>query len=124
LAGAIDMTDPKWIRVVSTTEVKEAGGLLGRSVSGVALAVYEADGAYFVTSDICTHGQANLSDGYLEDFLIECPYHQGKFDIRTGEVAGSPCTEPVCTFPVRHDGEDLFVSLDAIEKFKNEPPAS
>ena len=103
-----------WIRVASTGEVKEAGGLLGRIVAGVAVTMYEVAGTYFATSGQCTHGQANLSDGYLDGYLIECPLHQGLFDIRTGETKGPPCTEPLSTFPIRHDGDELFVSIASI----------
>ncbi len=110
------MTDSEWIRIVSATELREAGGLLGRSIRGVPLAVYEVSGTCFVTLDRCTHAQARLSEGYLEGFLIECPLHQGLFDVRTGEVKGPPCTEPLRTFAVRREGEDLLVSLKSLQE--------
>jgi nitrite reductase/ring-hydroxylating ferredoxin subunit len=110
------MTDSEWIRVASVGEVREAGGLLGRTIRGVPLVVYEVSGAWFVTSDVCTHAQARLSDGYLEGFLIECPLHQGLFDVRTGEAKGPPCTEPLPTFAVRREGEDLLVSLNSLQE--------
>lgn len=110
------MTDSEWIRIASATELREADGLLGRSIHGVPLAVYEVSGAYFVTLDRCTHAQARLSEGYLEGFLIECPLHQGLFDVRTGEVKGPPCTEPLRTFAVRREGDDLLVSLKSLQE--------
>jgi nitrite reductase/ring-hydroxylating ferredoxin subunit len=110
------MTDPEWIRIASVGEVREAGGLLGRVIRGVPLAVYEVSGAWFVTSSVCTHGEANLSDGYLEGFVIECPIHQGQFDVRTGEAIRPPCTEPLRTFAIRREGEDLLVSLDSVQQ--------
>lgn len=55
------------------------------------LAVYEVEGAYFVTDNICTHGKARLSDGYHDGFVIECPLHGGSFDIRTGAPKTAPC---------------------------------
>ena len=110
------MTDSEWIRIASATELREADGLLGRSIHGVPLAVYEVSGAYFVTLDRCTHARARLSEGYLEGFLIECPLHQGLFDVRTGEVKGPPCTKPLRTFAVRREGEDLLVSLKSLQE--------
>ena len=110
------MSDPVWVRAASTAEIDEAGGLLGRSVCGVAIALYGVGGEYFATANTCTHGQASLSEGYLEGFLIECPLHQGLFDIRTGEPKGPPCTKPVRTMPVRRQGEDLLISLDCREE--------
>jgi nitrite reductase/ring-hydroxylating ferredoxin subunit len=116
----IEMTDSEWIRIASATELKEARGLLGRSIRGVPLALYEVGGACFVTLDRCTHAAARLSDGYLEGFLIECPLHQGLFDIRTGEAKGPPCTEPVRTFAVRREGDDLLVSLKSLQEAQDE----
>ena len=110
------MTDSEWIRIASVTELREAGGLLGRSIRDVPLAVYEVSGACFVTLDRCTHARARLSEGYLEGFLIECPVHQGLFDIRTGEAKGPPCTKPLRTFEVRREGEDLLVSLESLQE--------
>jgi naphthalene 1,2-dioxygenase system ferredoxin subunit len=100
-----------WISIATADEVEAAGGLLGRSAGGVRVALYGVDGAYYATADICTHGQALLSEGYLEDHLIECPLHQGLFDIRTGEVKGPPCTQAIASFPVRREGGDLLVDL-------------
>jgi len=110
------MADSEWIRIASATELREAGGLLGRSIRGVPIAVYEVGGACFVTLDRCTHADARLSEGYLEGFLIECPVHQGVFDIRTGEAMRPPCTEPVRTLAVRREGEDLLVSLKSLQE--------
>jgi len=52
-------------------------------------------------ADRCTHGNALLSEGYIEDGCVECPLHQGTFDIRTGAARCAPATEAVQTFPVR-----------------------
>lgn len=101
-----------WIRVASVAELEDSGGLLGRTVGGVPIALYAVDGEYFATSDTCTHGQARLSDGYLEGHLIECPLHQGLFDIRTGEVKGPPCTKPIHTLLAREEDGALFVCIE------------
>jgi naphthalene 1,2-dioxygenase ferredoxin component len=101
-----------WIRVASIAELDDAGGLLGCSVGGVPIALYSVEGEYFATADTCTHGQARLSDGYLEGHLIECPLHQGLFDIRTGEVKGPPCTKAIRTVPVRERDGALLVGVE------------
>ena len=112
------MADEDWILVASASELKEAGGVFGRKVQGIPLAVFEVEGAYFITSNRCTHGLARMSGGYLEGYVIECPVHQGLFDIRTGEVKGPPCTEPLPVFPVRHEGENIWVSAAALQAFQ------
>ncbi len=77
------------------------------------MAVYVVDGKYFVTSDICTHSTASLSeDGELDGFVIECTWHGGKFDIRTGDFLSMPCTQPLKTYPTNVEGGEIFITLD------------
>jgi naphthalene 1,2-dioxygenase ferredoxin component len=118
------MTDENWILLAAVSEVKSAGGIFGRTVQGVPLAVFEVEGDYFVTSNRCTHGLARMSGGYLEGYLIECPVHQGLFDIRTGEVKGPPCTEPLPTFPMHREGEDIFVSAASLQAYQDQKEES
>jgi 3-phenylpropionate/trans-cinnamate dioxygenase ferredoxin component len=59
----------------------------------------------FAIDDTCTHQDASLSEGWLEDCMIECPLHASSFDLRTGKPTGPPAERPVCTYPVLiHDG--------------------
>jgi ethylbenzene dioxygenase ferredoxin subunit len=76
------------------------------------LAVYCIDGAYYVTDDTCTHGMASLSEGYQEGEEIECPFHGGAFNIKSGEPTEFPCSEPIKTYPViEHDGGICIQSI-------------
>ena len=73
------------------------------------LAVYNVDGEFFVTDDLCTHGQASLADGFVEGDEIECPLHAGRFCIRTGAPTAEPCEEPIKTYPVVRQGDGVFI---------------
>jgi nitrite reductase/ring-hydroxylating ferredoxin subunit len=66
--------------------------------AGLELAVYNVGGEFFVTDDHCTHGPGSLSEGFLEGDIIECNFHQGQFNVRTGEAVLSPCEVPVKTY--------------------------
>lgn len=80
--------------------------------NGHALAVYNLDGEFFATDDLCSHGEASLSDGEIEDGLIICPFHLGSFCIKTGDAVGAPCTQPVKTYPlILRDGA-LYLSAE------------
>ena len=70
-------------------------------VDGLPVAVFRDGEGLYALYDLCTHGAAKLSDGYVEDGCVECPLHQGTFDIRTGAPCKAPVTEAVRTFPVR-----------------------
>ncbi len=84
------------------TSELEDGGILRVDLPDVgALAIYRVGEQYFATDDRCTHAAESLSDGgYLEDFTINCSWHAGAFDIRTGEATALPCIEALKTYPV------------------------
>jgi anthranilate 1,2-dioxygenase ferredoxin subunit len=65
------------------------------------IAVFRVGDEVFALNDLCTHGHARLSDGYVEDGCVECPLHQGLIDIRTGAPRCAPITEAVRAFPIR-----------------------
>ena len=100
-----------WIKVGETTDFGDED-VFGADANGTPDAVYRVGEDVFATHDICTHGMARLSEGFLEDGLIECPLHQGLFDVKTGEAAGAPCTEAVRIYPVKLDGEEIYVQFE------------
>ncbi len=89
----------KRIELCSTGEVAPGTALKVES-EGLTLAVFNVEGEFFVTDDLCTHGPGSLSEGYLEDDVIECNFHNGQFNVRTGEVVSPPCMVPIKTYPV------------------------
>ena len=74
------------------------------------VAIYNLEGEYFATSDICTHGQACLSEGEVRGDEIVCPLHEGSFDIRTGEPADPPCVVPLERYEARL-GDDGYIYI-------------
>ena len=84
------------------------GGILRVETDGLPpVALYNLDGAFYATDDTCSHGQASLADGEIDGDLVECPFHGGCFEIKTGLPAGAPCTEPITRY-------DLVVEDDAV----------
>lgn len=94
------MTMSDWHDVGAPDQFPEDAGTPVQA-GGVAIAMFRLGDELFALRDLCTHGNALLSDGYVEDGCVECPLHQGLFDIRSGAVRCAPLTEPVRTFPVR-----------------------
>lgn len=79
---------------------------------GTNLAVYNVDGAIYATADLCTHGEASLSEeGILTGNIVECPWHFGTFDVTSGTPTGMPCTVPLRTFPVKVIEDSVYVQL-------------
>jgi p-cumate 2,3-dioxygenase ferredoxin component len=83
-------------------------------VAGVgSIAVYWVEGRYHATSDECTHGMASLgADGTLDGFTVECSWHGGRFDVRTGAALGLPCTEPLKVYEATVEESTLFITVD------------
>jgi nitrite reductase/ring-hydroxylating ferredoxin subunit len=87
------------LELCSTADVAP-GTALKVETGGLALAVFNVDGQFYVTDDACTHGPGSLSEGYIEDDVVECNFHNGQFNIRTGEVVSPPCMVAVKTYAV------------------------
>lgn len=88
---------PVRIRLCAAAEVPE-GEALKVETQGLSLAVFNVDGSFHVTDDACTHGPGSLSEGFLDGEVIECNFHQGCFNVRTGEVVKPPCIVPLRTY--------------------------
>ena len=69
---------------------------------GHRIALYQVDGKFFATDDTCTHGEASLSEfGSIDGHIVECSFHNGSFDIRSGEACAMPCSLALRTWPIR-----------------------
>jgi naphthalene 1,2-dioxygenase system ferredoxin subunit len=100
----------QWIETCNIGEIPE-DDVIGVQVQGREIAFYRVDGNVFATDNVCTHGHARLCDGFLEGHEIECPLHQGRFDVRNGKAMCEPLTEDIRTYPIRIQDGKVFVAL-------------
>ncbi|MFT8242966.1 non-heme iron oxygenase ferredoxin subunit [Roseomonas sp. BN140053] len=103
------MSDESLIRLCGSGDVEPDGVIAVEAPGLPTLAVFNLDGEFFVTDDLCTHGAASLADGFVEDGQIECPLHAGRFCIRTGAPTEAPCEEPLRTYEVVRSGDDVLI---------------
>ncbi len=101
---------------IEWTDAADAGDIRQDDVIGVQvgdreIAVYSVDGEVFATDNLCSHGQARLCDGFLLGHEIECPFHQGRFDVRSGMPTCEPATEAIRSYPVRIDAGRVYLAL-------------
>ena len=99
------------IELCKADEVAE-GTALKVEVADLILAVFNIEGTFYVTDDTCTHGPGSLSDGFIDGDVVECNFHSGQFDIKTGEVVAPPCMVPVKTYPVTVENGAVFIDVD------------
>jgi naphthalene 1,2-dioxygenase system ferredoxin subunit len=105
------VSSENWVDIMSVDELPK-DDVVGVEIAGRAIAIYTVGAEVYATDNVCTHGQAPLSDGFLEGNTIECPLHQGKFDVRDGKPLCEPVDEPLRTYPVRIAGSRLLVRID------------
>jgi biphenyl 2,3-dioxygenase ferredoxin subunit len=101
-----------FIKVCHTSDVPDSESFRVEHPAG-ALAVHHVDGQFYVTQDRCTHDEWSLSDGYLENGIIECTLHWAKFCVKTGKVKSPPACKALKIYPVRVVGEDIEVDVEA-----------
>lgn len=95
-----------------TSDVPEGSAKRVELAGRKPLAVFNLEGSFHVTDDTCTHGEASLCDGEIDGDVVECPFHQGAFDIRTGKPAGAPCTIPLKTYEVVVERDNVGIRTD------------
>lgn len=105
------MSTNNWIDALSADELP-ADDVKGFAVAGRDIAIYTVGDEVYATDNLCTHGNARLCDGFLEGHEIECPLHQGKFDVRDGRPTCEPVTEALRSYPVRVEGGRVFLQLE------------
>jgi nitrite reductase/ring-hydroxylating ferredoxin subunit len=98
------------IELCNTSDV-EVGSALRVERDDLTLAVFNIEGEFFVTDDACTHGPGSLSEGYIEDDIVECNFHNGQFNIKTGEVVAPPCMIPIKTYKTAVENGKVFIEI-------------
>jgi nitrite reductase/ring-hydroxylating ferredoxin subunit len=96
------------IDLCSTADVAP-GNAFKVETGDLALAVFNVDGEFYVTDDLCTHGPGSLAEGYIEGDVVECNFHNGQFNIKTGEVVSPPCMVPVKTYKTVVENGRVFI---------------
>lgn len=82
------------------------------TVNDIEIAVARTEtGDVYAVNDICSHGQVSLSEGEVEGCMLECWLHGSRFDLRTGKPDCLPATQPIDTYTVKIDGDDVFVAV-------------
>ena len=94
---------------VATLADFAASDAIAVDVGSKQIAIYLVEGELFATDNHCTHGDAKLCEGFLEGHEIECPFHQGRFDIRTGAATCAPAEVALATYPARIEGQRVLV---------------
>jgi 3-phenylpropionate/trans-cinnamate dioxygenase ferredoxin subunit len=81
------------------------------TVDGRAVLVCNVGGEFYAIADVCTHDRGPLGEGRLRGFVVECPRHGARFDVRDGAVKAPPAVKPIDTYPARVSDGNVEVAL-------------
>jgi 3-phenylpropionate/trans-cinnamate dioxygenase ferredoxin component len=90
-----------------------ADGAIGVEIGDLPVAIVRTGSEVFALYDVCSHEEVPLSEGDVYDHTLECWLHGSCFDVRTGDPTGPPATKPVPTYPVKIEGDDVYVAVPA-----------
>lgn len=88
------------------------GAIKGVQVNGERIALCNTGGTLYAVRDECTHEQFPLSYGDLEGKILTCALHGAQFDVATGRAVGLPAIEAVRSYPVKVEGEDIYIAVE------------
>ena len=100
-----------WIDAAAEADLWDGVGI-SVVVQGRDIALFRIGAGHYAVDNLCTHGRARLCDGFVEGFEVECPLHQGRFDLRTGAATGEPASEALRSYPIRIDRGRVSVRLE------------
>ncbi len=100
-----------WVKAIAadTLEPDDADKI---DHNGLCIAVFNLEGEFFATGGICTHEHAFLSEGYVDGETVECPLHQGLFNIRTGQALSPPVTVGLKTYKTKVEDGYVYVFVE------------
>jgi 3-phenylpropionate/trans-cinnamate dioxygenase ferredoxin subunit len=99
-----------WVKACACDDIDEED-LIRWDHGGRTYAIYNTDDGFFATDGMCTHEEQHLEDGLVTGDVIECPLHQGRFNIKSGKALSSPVCIDLKTYPVMVEGGDVYVQV-------------
>jgi 3-phenylpropionate/trans-cinnamate dioxygenase ferredoxin subunit len=101
---------PGWHRVGPADEL-DVEDVMPFDFNGREYAIYHSIDGFFASEGSCTHEEEPLADGIVIDNVIECPLHQGRFDVRNGKALSAPVCIDLQTFPVQILEGDIYIQI-------------
>ena len=104
------MSEENW-HLVGTTDNMEVEDILRFDHGDKTFCIYMLDDGFYATDGICTHETVHLEDGIVMDNEVECPMHQGVFDIKTGKAVSPPACEDLKTYPIKVEDNNIYIQI-------------
>lgn len=99
-----------FIRVADTKDIPPSK-MKEVQVDGENVCIANVDGKYYAIGSVCTHEGGPLADGILDGYEVECPWHNSRFDVRTGDVTSPPANEPEPVYEVKIEDSNILIKI-------------
>ena len=99
-----------WLLVTSNQDI-EIEDIIRFDHENNTYCIYRLEDGFYATDGICTHESVHLEDGLILDGEIECPMHQGIFDIKTGKAISPPACNDLKTYDVKVEDNNIYIKL-------------
>jgi nitrite reductase (NADH) small subunit len=99
----------EFIRAIATSDLAP-GQCAEVTVAGTPVAIYNVDGTFYATSNVCLHRGGPLGQGLLQGQEVMCPWHAWSWNVTTGENAANG-TLKIPTYDVKVEGGEVFVKV-------------
>ncbi|MFP6561698.1 non-heme iron oxygenase ferredoxin subunit [Paraburkholderia sp. B3] len=100
----------QWIDAAALDEIEDED-VMRFDHGGQTYALYRVDGDVYASDGLCTHEHVHLCDGLVMGHTIECPKHNGRFDIRDGRALCAPVCEKLKIYPARVEAGRIFIEI-------------
>ncbi len=94
--------------VARATEIP-SGEMKLVDLDGEEVVIANVDGAFFAFGNVCTHVGGPLVEGELQGEAVTCSWHASVFNVKSGEVLEEPAEDPIPTYEVRVEGDEIQV---------------
>ena len=113
--GRVEAAASSRIRVAAMSDLGDERPTIFFAEAGSReiLIIATDDESLYAIDAVCTHGFGYLDQGELKGCEIQCPLHEGRFDIRTGQPTNPPAQEPLGSYPVIVEGQDVYIEIDS-----------
>ena len=110
--GALDLTELQFIPLAKIADIPE-NRVSCFEIDGHNVVLSQLNGEFFAVINKCSHAEQSFDSGRVRGHKLLCPLHGAVFDIRDGSVLSSPAFKAIKSYPVKVEGDDILICLDA-----------
>lgn len=101
---------PQWIDAAAFDDIEDED-VMRFDHGERTFAIYRVENQVYASDGLCTHEHVHLSDGFVMGHVIECPKHNGRFDVRDGKPLCAPVCEKLATYPAKVEGGRIYIEV-------------